>query len=488
VEFSPGPPDAGLVFVRRDLEGAPRIPVCPAAARYDSKEGRRTILQDGDAQVHTVEHILAAVAGLGIDSLEISLDGLEAPEPDGGGALPIAQLLQGAGIVDLDVPCMEYRLARTVAYRDGDVEIQGVPSDETRLSYTIVYDDPLIGTQHYSFTLSPERFMSEIAPARTFALYRDVEMLRAAGMIKGGSLDNAVVVDDGKLMNDEPLRFPDEFARHKILDLLGDLAILGRPLRGHIMAVRGGHESHVAFVKRTAKALEDAAKPSSWVREPLTAHNKPEPHDPEKEGFVFNIQDILRVMPHRYPFLLVDRILEMSRDRVVGIKNVTINEPFFQGHFPGQPVMPGVLLIEAMAQVGGVLLLNAVEDPEGKLVYFIGIDKARFRQAVVPGDQLRFVLQMDRLKGRICKMSGKAYVDDALVCQAELMSSVVEPWWVRRGRRADGTSPHCGNRFRGGHRRRRHRGAIQCHRAEGENRRRNRGRPACPHRGEHLHR
>lgn len=228
-------------------------------------------------------------------------------------------------------------------------------------------------------------------------------------------------------MNEEPLRFPDEFVRHKILDLCGDLAILGQPLRAHVIAVRAGHASHVAFVQRLAKVLSRSTQPTSWVREPLTNANKPEPHDPKTEGYVFDIRDILRIMPHRYPFLLVDRIIEMTPERVVGIKNVSINEPYFQGHFPGQPIMPGVLLVEAMAQVGGVMLLNTVDDPEGKLVYFIGIDKARFRHAVTPGDQVRFVLEPKRLSGRITKMHGAAYVGDRLVAEADLMSSIVEP-------------------------------------------------------------
>lgn len=427
VELSPAPADHGLVLERRDLPGSPRIPVRPASARYDHAFGRRTILANGKAQVHTTEHLLAAVAGLGIDNLLISLDGLEAPEPANGGALQIVSLLLDAGLDPLPAPRRYLTLTQPVTYRDGDVEITAVPGDRLRLSYTIDYDDPLIGSQHLSMEVTPERFKEEVAPARTYVLHRDVEALRAEGLILGGSLSNALVVDDGKLMNEEPLRFPDEFVRHKILDLCGDLAILGQPLRAHVIAVRAGHASHVAFVQRLAKVLSRSTQPTSWVREPLTNANKPEPHDPKTEGYVFDIRDILRIMPHRYPFLLVDRIIEMTPERVVGIKNVSINEPYFQGHFPGQPIMPGVLLVEAMAQVGGVMLLNTVDDPEGKLVYFIGIDKARFRHAVTPGDQVRFVLEPKRLSGRITKMHGAAYVGDRLVAEADLMSSIVEP-------------------------------------------------------------
>jgi UDP-3-O-[3-hydroxymyristoyl] N-acetylglucosamine deacetylase/3-hydroxyacyl-[acyl-carrier-protein] dehydratase len=427
VTFEPAPVDHGLVFERRDLDGRPRIPVEPGCARYDHSFGRRTILENGAAQVHTTEHILAAVVGMGIDNLLIGLDGLEAPEPNDGGTLAIIELFQGVGVVDQDAPRHPAKLKRSVTFQDGDIEITAVPSDELRLSYTIDYDDALIGAQHMSVGLNPEEFAREIAPARTFVLHRDVEALQAAGMIRGGSLDNAIVVKNGEVLNEEGLRYPDEFVRHKVLDLCGDLALLGRPLQAHVVALRGGHASHVAFVKKLAVELARSERPTSWVREPLTRFNKPEPHDPAQDGFVFDISDIVRIMPHRYPFLLVDRITEMSAKRVVGIKNVTINEPFFQGHFPGEPVMPGVLILEAMAQVGGVMLLNMVEDPEGRLVYFIGIDNARFRHAVTPGDQVRFELEPKRLSIRFTKMHGKAFVGDRLVAEADLMSSIVEP-------------------------------------------------------------
>jgi UDP-3-O-[3-hydroxymyristoyl] N-acetylglucosamine deacetylase/3-hydroxyacyl-[acyl-carrier-protein] dehydratase len=427
VTFSPAPPDHGLVFERTDLPGHPRIPVGPPSARYDHSAGRRTILQHGDAQVHTTEHVLAVLLGLGIDNALIRIDGLEAPEPPNGGTAAIVELLLGTGATAQDLPRRTMLLDRPVTYKNGSAEITAVPSETFRLSYTIDYDDPLIGSQHLSLDLTPDVFVSQIASARTFVLQRDVEALRAAGMIQGGTLENAIVVDDGAILNDEPLRFPDEFVRHKILDLCGDLALLGRPLAAHVIALRGGHASHVAFVQELDRIQRASHAPTSWVREPLTRFNKPRPRDPKEHGYVFDLPDILRIMPHRYPFLLVDRIIEMTPQRVVGIKNVSINEPFFQGHFPGQPIMPGVLLIEAMAQVGGVMLLNTVEDPEGKLVYFIGIDKARFRHAVTPGDQVTFVLEPKRLSGKITKMTGRAYVDGKLVAEAELMSSVVKP-------------------------------------------------------------
>ncbi len=297
---------------------------------------------------------------------------------------------------------------------DGGVQLLALPHDGLRITFTIDYPDKVVGTQSATFDLDPETFEREIAPARTFVLMRDVEALRNAGLIKGGSLANAVVVEDGKVLSDEPLRFPDEFVRHKILDLLGDLSLLGGPILGHVVAFRSGHQSHVKFVRKLEQATVNSA---GSARPAVNAAGEQ----------IWDISAIERIMPHRYPILLVDRILEADRGRsVVGIKNVTINEPFFAGHFPGHPIMPAVLIIEAMAQVGGFMLLNRVEDPESKLVYFMGIDNAKFRRPVIPGDQLRFELKLLKLKGRICKMHGEAYVDGNLVAEADLLSSVID--------------------------------------------------------------
>jgi UDP-3-O-[3-hydroxymyristoyl] N-acetylglucosamine deacetylase/3-hydroxyacyl-[acyl-carrier-protein] dehydratase len=300
-------------------------------------------------------------------------------------------------------------LRQPVVFREGEVELTAIPYDGLRLSFTIHYDNPLIATQHASFEIDPEVFAREIAPARTFALMRDVVELRERGFIRGGTLDNAVVVDEGRIMNDVPLRFPDEFVRHKILDLLGDLALLGQPLRAHVIAVRSGHRTNTRFVRQILEAEKNSQPGGATMRPAL------------------DVQEILEIMPHRYPILLVDRILELEdRKRVVGIKNVTYNEPFFQGHFPGHPVMPAVLIIEAMAQCGGVLLMNSVDDPKKHLMYFAGIDKARFRKPVRPGDQLRFELELLRFGGTVCKMGGKAFVGDEVVAEATLLSTIVE--------------------------------------------------------------
>ena len=409
VTFRPGEANSGVRFVRTDLPGRPHVLVRPENAHFDPQAGRRTILQQGDVQIHTMEHILAAVAGLGIDNLVIETTTMETPEPDDGSAAPIASLLTKAGLVEQDRPKRHIKVTKPVAWSENGVELQAVPYQGFRISFTIDYDNPIVGRQELSLDITPESFVHEIAPARTFVLERDVEGLRRAGWIRGGRIENAVVVGEDRVLNPEPLRFPDEFVRHKVLDLLGDLFLLGGPLIGHVTAKRSGHQSHVAFVKRLKETL------------PLPGRRAGRPAEE------WDITAIMDIMPHRYPILLVDRVTRIEEGKSIeGIKNVTINEPFFQGHFPGHPIMPAVLIIEAMAQVGGLLLLNSVEDPTNKLMYFIGIDGAKFRRPVVPGDQIRFVLTLLKLRKGTSKMRGEAYVDDQLVAEAELLATVVD--------------------------------------------------------------
>jgi len=409
VTFKPAPEFAGLVFVRKDLPGEPRVHVRPENAVYDQGAGRRTILSEGGVEIHTMEHLLATVSGLGIDNLVMETSAMEIAEPEDGSAAPIAALLRSAGTVEQKAGRRHIKISKPVTYRHGAVELTAVPHDRFRISFTIDYDHPAVGTQYASWDIDDTVFEREIAPARTFVLERDIAALRASGLIRGGSLENAVVIGDKGVLNEGGLRFPDEFVRHKVLDLMGDLTLLGGPILGHIIAARSGHQSHVEFVRKLAKEIPRAGR-----------------RDGRPRG-EWDISSIIELMPHRYPLLLIDRILELEEGkRVVGQKNVTINEPFFVGHFPGHPVMPGVLIIEAMAQCGGVLLLNMVDDPTGKLVYFIGIDDAKFRKPVLPGDVLRFELTVDKFKGRICRMRGTATVDGQLVAEALLTSSIVE--------------------------------------------------------------
>jgi UDP-3-O-[3-hydroxymyristoyl] N-acetylglucosamine deacetylase/3-hydroxyacyl-[acyl-carrier-protein] dehydratase len=418
--FKPAPVDSGIKFVRTDLAARPEITAQVGNAIPSGDHARRTVLGSGDVRISTVEHVLAAVHGLGIDNVTIELNTSEPAEPDGSSA-PFVRVLKQAGFVDQESPKRYIEVKTPLALTEDGIELIALPHPNLRISFTIHYDHPLVGTQFASFDISEQIFEEQIAPARTFSLLKDVEALRGQGLIKGGSLENSVVIGDEKILNEEPLRFPDEFVRHKILDLLGDLCLLGAPIKGHIISVKSGHASNLGLVKMLH---ERYGKPAKGL---AGRHVRDVPSS-------LSIEQIKEIMPHRYPFLLVDRILSLEEGkRVVGIKNVTINEPFFQGHFPGHSIMPAVLIIEAMAQVGGVLLLSMVEKPKEKLVYFMAIDKAKFRKPVFPGDQIRFELEMMKLRMNTCKMKGYAYVGDDLVAEAELLSVLMDRKEVEKG-------------------------------------------------------
>jgi UDP-3-O-[3-hydroxymyristoyl] N-acetylglucosamine deacetylase/3-hydroxyacyl-[acyl-carrier-protein] dehydratase len=390
LSFRPAPSGAGIVFLRTDLPGEPRI---PALADRAVLTDRRTQLGEDPVAVHTVEHVLAAVAGCGIDDLEIHLDAAEPPIMDGSAA-PFVEALIGAGVTD-HAGEVEYLTVRhPMTLTDGDSTYEVTPSMELELNVTIDFPHATIGRQQASYRVTRETFAKEIAPARTFGFVHEVETLRGMGLIKGATLDNAVVLDENGVIG-TPTRWPDEFVRHKALDCIGDLALAGARVRARVTATKPSHRGTVRLVRA--------------MREAMTTEKR-----------VMEVDEIMKVLAHRYPFLLVDRIIEMSDKRVVGIKNVTINEPFFQGHFPGHPIMPGVLIIEAMAQVGGMLLMGAVPDRENKVVYFTSLNNVKWRRPVKPGDQLRFELELLQVRGMMCKMSGVAKVDGQLVCEAEM--------------------------------------------------------------------
>jgi UDP-3-O-[3-hydroxymyristoyl] N-acetylglucosamine deacetylase/3-hydroxyacyl-[acyl-carrier-protein] dehydratase len=434
--FKPAPPDTGIRFVRADLPGKPSV-IADIDHVVDISRG--TTLQNGEAKVYTVEHVLAAFAGLQIDNMIVELDGNEPPVGDGS-AKPYVDKLLEAGIENQEADKVYLEIDTPMAYSEPErsVDLVVTPSDELRITFMIDYKNPALGTQYTTLVDLEKEFVEEFAPARTFCFLSEVEMLKEAGLIKGGSLENAIVIydsDQGQveverirkalglnekafvgetgIINDIPLRFPNEPVRHKALDLLGDLFLIGVPFKGHVLAARSGHKANVALARKMRELYKKKKIAGRF--------------NGKRGQALFDIDAILKIMPHRYPFLLIDRIIDLEPDkRVVAIKNVTMNEPFFQGHFPGHPIMPGVMILEAMAQAGGVLLLNAIDDPQSKVVYFMAIDNAKFRKPVLPGDQLRFELQMHTFRRNTCKMSGKAFVEDNLVASADFMAMVMD--------------------------------------------------------------
>ncbi|MEN8374420.1 MAG: bifunctional UDP-3-O-[3-hydroxymyristoyl] N-acetylglucosamine deacetylase/3-hydroxyacyl-ACP dehydratase [Gemmatimonadota bacterium] len=398
LRFLPAEPGQGLRFRRTDLDSAPDV---VADLEHVTSTDRGTTLGEGEAVVHTVEHLLAAAMALRVDNMVVEIDGPEVPIADGSFE-PFLRVLAGAGARELDEAARVIRLSGNVtAAGPAGAAYVGMPADRLRVSAGIEFDHPLVRRQFASFDVDPEGFEEEVAPARTFGFLREAEELRARGLALGATLENAIVLDDEGLASGE-LRFPDEFVRHKIGDVVGDLALLGARVEAHIMADRPSHAGNLAL----ARAIRTSHAASR--------------HD-------IDIQRIMEVLPHRYPMLLVDRILEFEREkRVVGIKNVTINEPFFQGHFPGHAVMPGVLIIEAMAQCGGLLLMDSVDDPDDKIVYFMSLDKVKWRRPVRPGDQLRFELEMLHLRRQVCRMRGTASVDGQPVAEAEMMARIMD--------------------------------------------------------------
>ena len=441
IEFHPAPDGYGIRFVRTDLPGSPEI---PALVDFVSDISRGTTLTTNGASVHTVEHVLAAVVGLEVDNVRIELTANEPPIGDGS-AEPYVEALLRAGFSEQKSPRKYLVVDETVAYRNEDkgVEIVALPlPNDYRITVLIDYNNPALGSQHTGLFSLEKEFVTEFSKARTFCFLHEVEVLRDQGLIKGGNLENAIIIVDRELdddaitklasklnigesvilgtsgiLNNKLLRYKNEPARHKLLDLLGDLALVGAPMQAQILAARPGHASNVEFARKLRKLYEKQSL--------IQKYNPSATRD-----YVFDITAIEKIMPHRYPMLLVDRILEMDltegKERIVGLKNVTYNEPHFTGHFPGKPVMPGVLILEAMAQAGGMLLLNSVENPESKLIFFMAIDKAKFRKPVEPGDQLIFDLTMIRKRGKTFVMAGQAKVQGQVVAEAEFMAALVD--------------------------------------------------------------
>jgi UDP-3-O-[3-hydroxymyristoyl] N-acetylglucosamine deacetylase/3-hydroxyacyl-[acyl-carrier-protein] dehydratase len=436
VIIEPAAINHGYKFQRVDVEGEPIIPA-DADLVVDTQRG--TTLEKNGVKVHTTEHLLAALYGMQVDNALIKIDGPEMPIMDGSAQAFVDGIVQ-VGLVEQDADRDFFEFKENQPFEDLEkgVEMLAIPYNDFRLTVMVDYKSPVLGTQHASMYEISE-FKDNIAPCRTFVFLRELETLARAGLIKGGHIDNAIVLVErenvpqaeldelakllgkedldiqikGNTLNNIELKFLNEPARHKLLDVMGDLALVGKPIKGHILAARPGHSGNVSLAKIIKGIIKKQAK-------------QPKQFDLTQKP-VYDINDIEKMLPHRYPFLLVDKVLEMDENRIVGVKNVSMNEPQFTGHFPGNPVMPGVLQIEAMAQVGGIFSLSKVDEPEKYTTYFMKIDKVKFKRKVIPGDTIVFELfLLSPIRRGLVEMGGKAYVNGEVCMEAEMLAQIVK--------------------------------------------------------------
>ena len=402
--FKPAAVDSGVTFIRTDIPGSPRIKADVGSLLLAPKFSRRSSIGNEQAEVQTVEHLMAALSSLGIDNIDIQIDNNEVPGLDGS-SINFVEALEKAILVYQDKPRYVYTVKEPICIQEGASSVTILPAKEFKIAYTLNYNHPMLAAQFLEIVINAESFKTALSSARTFCLESEASELQNQGLGLGANYDNTLVVGKTGVIKNK-LRFDDEFVRHKILDLIGDLYLAGCPINGHVVALKSGHSLNLKVAQKI-------------YEQRLIAQGA------HLEGSM-DVNQIMRVLQHREPFLFVDRITHLEKGkRAVGIKNVTINDYFFRGHFPGRPVMPGVLILEAMAQVGGVMMLESDEN-RGKLALFLAIDNAKFRKVVVPGDQLVFEVVAGKMRSKIGSVHGVALVDGKVVAEADLMFALVE--------------------------------------------------------------
>lgn len=408
----PAPPNSGVRFRRVDLEGKPEI---EARIENVSETNRSTSLAKGNIKIHTVEHVLAALAGYGIDNAILELDANEPPIADGS-AREFCKMIQAAGIVPQPEKREPYTVTEPIELEMGETLMTLFPDAGFKITCTST-DKGGRFTQFYTTEVTPKTWETDLAHARTFCFFEEIEFLIRNGLIKGGSLENAVVIRDDAVLTTEPLRYPDEFVRHKMLDIVGDLSLLGRPICGHLMAVKPSHAGNCEFVRQIVAQIQKPLRAAQTFAPPPAQAPPPTEVDLVAHTGAMSTEEVMKMLPHRYPMLMVDRILKIEGNHIVGLKNVTINEGFFQGHFPGHPIMPGVLQLEAIAQVAGILLLKVIQ-AANQVAYFMSAEDVKWRKPVLPGDTLIIEVELTKVRGKIGKAKGVCKVGGEIVSEA----------------------------------------------------------------------
>jgi UDP-3-O-[3-hydroxymyristoyl] N-acetylglucosamine deacetylase/3-hydroxyacyl-[acyl-carrier-protein] dehydratase len=423
----PAPPNTGIRFRRVDLDGKPEV---EATVNNVGQTTRSTTLAKGNVKIQTIEHVLATLAGFEVDNAIIEVDANETPIADGS-AREYTRMVEEAGVVPQPEVRETYKVTDPLEIEMGDTLISVFPHEQFKISCTSA-DKQGRFSQFYSVELTPETWRRELSDARTFCFFEELEYLIKNGLIRGGSLENAVVIRDDAVLTTEPLRYPEEFVRHKILDIVGDLSLLGRPLRGHVVAVKPSHAANCELTRqiqaqmlKPSVARQAFTPPPPAVQEPFGQKiSSGETPISVKDGDALDIMQVMKALPHRYPFLMVDRVLKIDGNKILALKNVTINEPYFQGHFPGHPIMPGVLQLEAIAQLAGVLMLKQAEN-FGKLAYFMSAENVKWRKPVRPGDSIVIEVEMVKIRGKIGRAKGVCRVDSEIVSEADVTFMLV---------------------------------------------------------------